>query len=781
LKIDEVQITHYGPLKPTAKIKLKDFDVFYGKNEYGKTLLIDSMVKILLGRNSQSFFAIDRVEEFPEGYGFVTNEEGKRWKLPKEGDLEQLFGITATEFRNVFIIRNSDLAIPANEEFAFYKNITERLTGLRTPLIRSTKEKLQRIGNLTKPESTATLSGSISSGKLKLRVKCAEEVAENIDELLEEAKKKDYDRLEEEISKKEEDEKATMLGIENLESAQKREKYEEGTRTLEALSKTLEQLDQLEIFNENDLESWRESEKDLKKSQKQREKLLAKLTEKKKELEQKNVTFEEKQREFEVLDARKKTIDQEIRPKLKSYEAKSTETASLQSKEKSAGLFFSVFLVLLVASLIGLLITRLQWFTFFAVLFLALGLFFGVWKLLSMQKEASIAGLWQEIRLGSSKFGLEAENVEQVLAKTQILDDNYSKMQKAVQKLQTDIGVLEREISQLTEEDLPGMEQVSREAEERINSIKLKSKVEKLENYVETFKRKQQQEKMKDRYVGILNSHFGEKSKRSSTDDNIAYWKEKITDLEPYKDKSKDICYSEKEVSKLRAKAQETKQQKEQLEKELIEFHEKLAEIGNKVNADVKPVEHPFLCETLVDLREISKVLREFADGVNRKTSTVLEVMKIFEEMEGKEEKKVEQLFTQDSHVSSDFSEITSGLYQKVEYLSDKQTIRVTMRTGESLNVDKLSGGAYDQLYLCIRLALGEKLLKSSKGFFIMDDPFIKADADRLGNQLNVLKRISEEGWQILYFTAKDEVKNALKEDLASGHIGYHEIENIFS
>jgi uncharacterized protein YhaN len=62
-----------------------------------------------------------------------------------------------------------------------------------------------------------------------------------------------------------------------------------------------------------------------------------------------------------------------------------------------------------------------------------------------------------------------------------------------------------------------------------------------------------------------------------------------------------------------------------------------------------------------------------------------------------------------------------------------------------------------------------------------MDDPFIKADTDRLANQLNVLKRISEEGWQILYFTAKDEVKNALKEDLASSRIGYHEIENIFS
>lgn len=780
MKIDEVQITHYGPLKPTAKIKLKDFDLFYGKNEYGKTLLIDSMVKILLGRNSQGFFAIDRVNEFPEGYGFVTDEDGKRWKLPKEGDLEQLFGITATEFRNVFIIRNSDLAIPASEEFAFYKNITERLTGLRTPLIRSIKEKLQRIGNLTKPDSTATLSGSQSSDKLKLRVKHAEELAKKIDELLEEAKKKNFDRLEEEISKIKENEKITTLEIENLQSAQKREEYEEGMRTLEALSDAIKQLDQLEIFNEDDLQSWRESEKDLKKSQKQHEKLLAKLAENKKELEQKNAAFEEKQREFEVLDARKKTIDQEIRPKLKSYETKSKETTSLQSREKFAVFFSSVFLALLAVSLIGLSISQLQLFTFFAALFLALALLFGVWKLSSMQKRVSTAALWQEIRLGASRFGLEAENVEQTLAKTQIFDEDYSKTQKAAQKLQTDVDVLNREISRLTEEDLPGIEQASKEAEETINSLKLKSKVEELKGYIEAFKRKQQQEKMKDRFVDILNSHFGEKSKKASIGENSAYWKEKITELEPYRDKSKDICYSEKEVLKLKAKAQEIKEQREHLEKELTDFREKLVDISNKANADVKPVENPLLCETLVDLREILKVLREFADRVNGKASTVLEVMKIFEEIEGKEEKKVEQLFGEDGRVSSDFSEITGGLYQKVEYLSDKQTIRVTMKTGESLNADKLSGGAYDQLYLCIRLALGEKLLKGSKGFFIMDDPFIKADIDRLANQLNVLKRISEEGWQILYFTAKDEVKNALKEDLASSGIGYHEIENIF-
>lgn len=780
MKIAKFQIIHYGPLKPTGQIKLKDFDLFYGKNEYGKTLLIDSMVKILLGKNSQSFSAIDRVDQFPEGYSLITDEDGKQWKLPEKGGITQLSKLTATEFRNVFIIRNSDLTIPAGEEFEFYKNITERLTGLWTPHIRSIKEKLQKIGNLTKPDSTATLSGSASFGKLKLRVKRAEELIEEIDELLKEAKKEDFDRLEGEISKIKENEKIVVLEMENLLAAQKREKYEKGIQALTSLAQAEEQLEQLEVFNDDDLQSWREAERDLRKYKKQHEKLLAQLAETKKVFEQKNASFEEKYREFELIEGRKKIIDEEIKPRLRNYEIKSKGLASLRSKEKFAVISSSVFLILLAISLFGLATSQLPLFTFSSILFLVLALLFAALKLLSVQKRGSIAALWQEIRLGASKFELEANDIEQILAKIQTFEDNYSKSQKAIKKLETDVGVLKHERSRLTDEELPGIEKEMKETEDTINGLKMKSKVEDLQNYIKTLKMKQQQEKMTDRFIGILKSHFGEKSKKASVEENIAYWKEKITELEPYKDKSKEIQYSEKRVSELKEKEQSIIQQREELQRKLTEFHGKLEDIGKEVNVSVRPSESPLICETLVDLREISKILQEFVDDVNSNMSTVLEVMKIFEEIEGKEEQKVEQLFSKDSRVSSYFNEITDSLYQKVEYLSGEQRIRVTTKTGESLDADKLSGGAYDQLYLCIRLALGEKLLKGAKGFFIMDDPFIKADIDRLTKQLNALKRLSGEGWQILYFTAKDEVKEVLKDDLTSKHIGYHEIESLF-
>lgn len=45
-----------------------------------------------------------------------------------------------------------------------------------------------------------------------------------------------------------------------------------------------------------------------------------------------------------------------------------------------------------------------------------------------------------------------------------------------------------------------------------------------------------------------------------------------------------------------------------------------------------------------------------------------------------------------------------------------------------------------------------------------MDDIFLSYDKDRLFEGIKVLKRLSDMGWQIIYFTAKDEIRNAFTE-----------------
>ena len=97
--------------------------------------------------------------------------------------------------------------------------------------------------------------------------------------------------------------------------------------------------------------------------------------------------------------------------------------------------------------------------------------------------------------------------------------------------------------------------------------------------------------------------------------------------------------------------------------------------------------------------------------------------------------------------------------------------IEVLRSDGQRLNAWQLSGGAYDQLYLCIRISLGEKLLSGKKGFFILDDPFLKSDTRRLVNQINFLRDLAAHGWQVIFFTAKDEVKTVLAGAIERGEV----------
>ncbi len=41
-----------------------------------------------------------------------------------------------------------------------------------------------------------------------------------------------------------------------------------------------------------------------------------------------------------------------------------------------------------------------------------------------------------------------------------------------------------------------------------------------------------------------------------------------------------------------------------------------------------------------------------------------------------------------------------------------------------------------------------------------------------------MLKKICELGWQVLYFTCKDEIVDCLKEDISIGKVNYIELES---
>jgi chromosome segregation ATPase len=777
MKIKEYSITHYGPLPDTGKIILDKFNLFFGKNEDGKTLTIDAFVKLLLGRNMKDFQNINRVDEKPEGYIIMEDDKGQEIKLSRKKDLTKTVGLTTSECRNIFIIRNSDLSIAQESEF--YTNVTDQLTGLRTKEIFSIKKKLQELGRLTQAESNSDFSDNEKSGHIKSRLNSASLLLGEINILKDKIKEERFDLLEEESVKHREEIEGVLQEVVNLENARKREKYEKGKESLDKLTVTLGKFNHLEIYNENDRQIWRDGEKEVKTYSEEKEGLLTALQQNQEEFKETNEKLREVEIDFQVLDDRKKKLDNETKPELKNYEIKSGDSIKKERINKFFTSIGIISVILLGISLLGVILNASLPFYILAVFFSILAVISGILKFQLVKDDAWLAKEFERIKLNLSKYGLDAKDMGKILSNIQKFNEEYDKKNSELQAIKRKKENLEGKINELRNTTIPNLDKKMKDAGDKIDEIKIKSGEESLGNYTEKIKSKQKLESLIEEQKSVLKSHFGENSE--ILEKSILQWEKDIGIFAEYKEKSREIKYSEAAVSEMEEKKRGFEEKLEEINDKMESLQKEMEYVQRKVN-EILGVEEEYLyCKTAVDLEAVKDRLQRFINKNESNKDNVLKAIKIFEEIEAEEKEKVSELFGKESSISKYFNEITDGFYQEVNFSQETEEIEVKRMDGEILGAEKLSGGAYDQLYFSIRLALGEKLLKGNKGFFIMDDPFVKADPDRLKRQIDTLKNIIQLGWQVLYFSAKGEIHDALKMDIENGTMNYIKCQGLSS
>jgi len=763
----------YGPLPDMGRVSLHSFNLFFGGNEDGKTLTIDALVKLLLGQNIGDFERISRVEENPEGYVIIKDDKNREIKLPEKGNLTEVADLTPSECRNIFVIRNSDLHVARESEF--YTNVTDRLIGLRTEELCEIGENLREIGKITPSGMFRDMKGE----KLKTSIGKAEIIIEKINTLFEEIKRENFDTLEEELVRRNQEIDGIKQQIESFENARKREKYEKGKKALNKLKDALEKFKDLEIYNENDEQLWRDCERDIQTHNEEKEKLLTELEKIEEEFKKISKELNGKERNFRVFDERKRKLDDEVKPELRNYEIKSEKLALQEEKNKFFTSVGIISAILLGISLLGVIVSPSLLLYILAVLFSISTVISGVFKFQFVRNKTWLAGMFKRIRLTTSKFELGAENIEGILSNIQKFGEEHCKNADEIQEIKRRKENLEDKIKEMQGKAIPDKEEKIKDAQEKIDEIRRKSRDESFEEYTRKLQSKEKYEKSTAEQKGILENTFEEKGK--GLEDNISFWNEEIESLEKYKNKAKHVKYDENSASELQKKEQQFEKELEETKTIMIDFQKKMEDVERIANEILRLEEEYLYCKTSKDLEAIRDKLEEFIEENEGNKDNVLGVIKIFEEIEMEEKEKVSELFGKDSSISKHFKEITSKLYEEVSFNQEKGEIEVKRKDGVRLEAEKLSGGTYDQLYLSIRLALGEKLLKGNKGFFIMDDPFIKADKDRLKKQINILRKISRSEWQIIYFTAKDEVRDVLKRDIQNNALNYVEIPSIFS
>lgn len=220
MRINEVFIQRYGPLRPFhAKFK-KNICIVFGPGGSGKTLTIDAVLKILLSDNAEEFIRHDEVEETPAGY-LVIEKDGKEFKLGEEKHLSDIPGleIDPTELKNIFVIQDADLGI--SDEDKFYGRVTSKLMGVRTEDIRRIEDELRKRGRLTPKLEILDKHPH----KFRTRLNDAKELQDDIGTYVEKAKSEGIDKLEKEKFDIKWNLKSLEESIELLEKAKKKSEF----------------------------------------------------------------------------------------------------------------------------------------------------------------------------------------------------------------------------------------------------------------------------------------------------------------------------------------------------------------------------------------------------------------------------------------------------------------------------------------------------------------------------------------------------------------------------
>ncbi len=768
MKMKEIFINRYGPLVYNTALRLKDFNLFYGKNEDGKTLTIDAIVKLFFGHQAREFNKINRVDEIPEGYLIIEDSNGRDIKIPEKGDLINYVDLFPVDYKNIFIIRNSDLSI--SREGQFYTGIADRLTGLRMDKIQRVREVLLERAKITPGGTFRDIKGE----KLKTRLETAERLIEKAESLTKRINGENFDTWEEVLVEQRERIEVLESDINNMEDARKRENYEKGILAIDALEESRKRLDELNEYSEADESFWSEKQRDIDRLIIEKEQLLGELQLKEKSFDAVEEELDGEEREFDLLNEKKRYIDEEVKPLLKSYEQKKSEQEGERSKKGFFTILFIFFLVCTAVSLYGVIVkpVLLMFFPFFVFTLSALIMAFLKYKYLL--STGWLSRTFSMINSSLLKLGLNADTSRGIWLNIQKFDDTYKSKLTQMDSLRLRRGILEREIKDHRTEKIPEYDVKISSTQRDLKEIKEKTGEQDLQEYRKKVIEKREHSALIEQQENILKSLLG--NTLSLDGNNLLFWKKEVAELERYRDKAKDLEYKEKELEKLKIDRERCRVRVAEIDEKMGSIQNNLLDIEREANKILQPEGDYLHCKTSLDLNTIKKEISNFIQSCVEMKDHTLEVLDLLEAVELEKRERISELFGKDSAVSVYFSNITNGRYVEVSLNQETMAIEVFRNDNKILNAERLSAGTFDQLYLAIRIALGEKILKQERGFFIMDDPFIRSDTERLDKQIETLKKMTGWGWQILYFSAKEEIRQRLEKDIQREKIAFFEL-----
>jgi uncharacterized protein YhaN len=749
MRIRDVYIERYGPLPRFTHDCTENIEVFYGPNESGKTLLLEATLELLSPNIDSTIPAITRVDETPSGH-VVLEAHGDEHKLGDGAHLQDVSNVTARHLRNIFVIRDSDLVL--KDEHEFYDSVTQQIGDLHTAEIEAIQEKFVEKGHLTSVGGRR-LSEAEDRQRAKRERNEARRLAGDIREYVETAADDDIAAAEREF----------LAVNTDLQQCTEELETQEAARTLDTHATLAERLESFEIATQELAEDVSESTLD---ELEELERSIEEGTDEIGELEEKRAALRRKRDE---LESKKEKIGAELAPSTSREQDVDDIERALDSFREThgdavgadRGMQFAQYLAIGgivlggIAAVVGSTI---------AGLFLAgIGAAAAGWYGLQHRAVTAAERERERVLQRARDAGFDATTIDAIGPAIREFRDARDHLQERHSQLEQEISVTSDRIDD-RETRLDTERTERRENRERKRSLLQEAEVATIDDYREHVERRSELERKRGEAARSLADTLGEPDGDApSPDAKIEYWSAQLESMVADIDQrvTADV-YDPDRLADLREETTRLQQRRRELNARLEDHQQKLDDFAERVQ---EISAQPFLDEhvtlparSLEGLRDLAGRLERLVGRIEREADIAREALGIFDEIEATEEEKITDLFGADSTATSVFSRLTDGRYSEVTYEPASKQLHVRRDGQDVLTPRELSHATTDQLYMATRVGLANRLLGSEPGFLLLDDAFLPADSTRLANGFDVLRNLADDGWQILYFTAKDEV-----------------------
>ncbi|MHB9287662.1 ATP-binding protein [Halobacteriales archaeon Cl-PHB] len=743
MRLDSIRLDRYGPLSGFEQDTDGGLEVLYGPNEAGKTLVLEGVLELLAPDGADAFDRLDRVDGSPVGE-VVVSRNGEDITFDGESSLADAVGISARELRNVFVVRDSDLRLDG--EHAFFDSVTDRIGDLHTSELQDLRDELVDHGRLT-PSELKVSDATANDGARTVRDDAAALAAE-VRDYVETAQQEEYDELEARLLAARRERRTAEEALAAQERARRAHRHQTLSERLATYREATAVLADVDV-TDDDLDRLGSEQRTLAAKGEAIDALEAELGERRETVSDLEGRLADVEAELAPLERREAAVEAVAT----AHDAAPVggERPGREARWFAAGLAIAGVATGGLGAAVGSAPVGLA----------ALGvglLAVGGWLVLSRRRRSRRRAASDLVRQ-AGEAGLDVDAVGDVPRAVRAFEDRLAALRQERDDLAEDLRLAKSRLED-REDDLVAAKARRDEAREAIDSFLATAGFESVAACEAAVERREAAATERRTAGQFLVEGLGDPESDDPAE-CIDHWEEALTDLTPPEDIDPET-FDEARLEDLEETVADLDDRIERLETDLADhrrrlegFERRLAGLTTEpfVGADLA-----LSARTVAGLERAASDLERLVARVDRRADVARDAVAVVEAVRDAEAEKIADLFGEDGRAAAVFERITDGRYEGVSYDAGAETLRVHRADGTTLRPAQLSHGATAQLYLAARVSLAEQLLGGEPGFFLLDDPFLPADHDRLQRGFEVLADLAAAGWQVVYLTAKREV-----------------------